>query len=172
MAERTWRPSPPGSVQRSLEEKTVAERAADLSEQVLDSVEARQRAAIEALRKFIDRLDDAMPNLGDDPSVRKKVVDAIGDYYEQLATTQYEFLRSVVRSGSGMVSKSGDAKDLYEFLRSFVRSASGMVNERAAKPAPKRAAKPAPKRVAKTATNRAKRTAKPAAKRAAKPAAD
>ena len=177
MAERTWRPSPPGSVQRSLEEKTVAERAADLSEQVLDSVEARQRAAIEALRKFIDRLDDAMPDLVADLSVRKKVVDAIGDYYEQLATTQYEFLRSVVRSGSGMVSKSGDAKDLYEFLRSFVRSASGMVNERAAKPAPKRAAKPAPKRVAKrtakrTAKPAAKRTAKPAAKRAAKPAAD
>jgi len=169
MAERTWRPSPPRAVQRSLEEKTVAERAADLSEEVLDSVEARQRAAIEALRKFIDRLDDAMPDLVADPSVRKKVVDAIGDYYEQLARTQYEVLRSVVRSGSGMVSKSGDAKDLYEFLRSFVRSASGMVNERAAKPIAKRAAKQVAKPNPKQVT---KRAAKPAAKRAAKPAAD
>jgi len=118
MAERTWRPSPPSAVQPSLEEKTVAERAADLSEEVLDSVEARQRAAIEALRKFIDRLDDAMPDLVADPSVRKKVVDAIGDYYEQLATT------------------------MNEFVARMVRSAIGILNERAAKPAGKRATKP------------------------------
>jgi hypothetical protein len=120
----------------STEKKTMAERAADLSDEVLERVEARQRAAIEALRKFVDRLDDAMPNLVDDPSVRKKVVDAIGDYYEQLATT------------------------MNEFVARMVRSAIGMLNERAAKPAPKRAAKPAPKGAARLA---GKRAAKPAA---------
>jgi hypothetical protein len=119
MAERTWRPSPPGSVQRDFEEKTVAERAADLSDEVLKRVEARQRAAIEALRKFVDALDDAMPNLGDNPSVRKKAVDAIGDYYEQLATTTNEFVAKTVHS------------------------AIGTLNERTAKPSAKRAAKKA-----------------------------
>lgn len=96
----------------STEQQTLAKRAADLSEEVLERVEATQRAAIEALRKFLDRLDDAMPNLVDDPSVRKKVVHAIGDYYEQLVTTTNEFVARLVRG------------------------AIGTLNERAAKPTP------------------------------------
>ncbi len=111
----------------STEKQTMAERAADLSDEVLERVEARQRAAIEALRKFVDRLDDAMPNLVDDPSARKKVIDAIGDYYEQLATTTNEFVATMVRS------------------------AIGTLNERAAKKAPARAAKKAPARAARKA---------------------
>ena len=51
------------------EKRTVAERALD-SDDVLERLEARQLAAIEALRKLIDRLDDAMPNLVDDPALR------------------------------------------------------------------------------------------------------
>ncbi len=119
----------------STEKQTMAERAADLSDEVLERVEARQRAAIEALRKFVDRLDDAMPNLVDDPSARKKVIDAIGDYYEQLATTTNEFVATMVRS------------------------AIGTLNERAAKKAPARAAKKAPARAAKKAPARAARKA-------------
>ena len=56
MAERTRRPSPPGAVQRDFEDKTVAEKVADLSDEVLERVEARQRAAIEALREFAQHL--------------------------------------------------------------------------------------------------------------------
>jgi len=123
-------------VAESTEKKAMAERAENLSDEVLQRVEARQRTAIEALRKFVDRLDDAMPNLGDDPSVRKKVIDAIVDYYEQLATTTNEFAANMVRS------------------------AIGTLNERSAKKAPKRAAKKAPARAAKPA---AKAAAKPAA---------
>ena len=112
------------------EKKSVTERASDLSDEVLERVEARQRAAIEALREFVDRLDDAMPNLVDDPALRKKVLDAIGDYYEQLATTTNEFLRRVVRGESGMVTKPGNAaKDLYGFLRSFARGAHETVTQ-------------------------------------------
>jgi hypothetical protein len=92
----------------STEQQTMAKRAADLSDEVLERVEARQHAAIEALRKFLDRLDDAVPNLVDDPSVRKKVVDAIGDYYEQLATTTNEFVAKLVRSAVGTLNESAE----------------------------------------------------------------
>ena len=137
----------------STEKQTVAERAENLSDEVLERVEARQRAAIEALRKFVDRLDDAMPNLGDDPSVRKKVVDAIVDYYEQFATTTNEFVTTMVHGAIGTLNKRAAKK----------------AQKRAAQPAAKRAvaAKPAAKRPAKKA---AKRAAQPAAKRAAKKA--
>ncbi len=91
----------------STERQTMAKRAADLSDEVLERVEARQRAAIQALRQFLNRLDDAMPNIVDDPSVRKKVVDAIGDYYEQLATTTNEFVAGLVRSTVGALDERG-----------------------------------------------------------------
>ena len=73
MAERTRRPSPPGAVQRNFEEKTVAERALDLPDEVLERVKARQRAAIKAMRNFVDRLDDAMPNLVDIGCCKRQV---------------------------------------------------------------------------------------------------
>jgi hypothetical protein len=125
------------------EKQTMAKRAADLSDEVLRRVEARQRAAIEALRKFMDRLDNAMPNLVDEPSVRKKVVDVIGEYYEQLVTTTNEFVARMVRS------------------------TIGTLNKRPATPAAKAVATPAAKRAA---TPASKAVATPAAKRAAKPA--
>lgn len=54
----------------STEKKAVAERAADLFDDVLESVEAGRKAAIEAVRKFVDEVVLA------DQSRRKTVVDA------------------------------------------------------------------------------------------------
>jgi hypothetical protein len=88
----------------------VVHRAVDLSDEVLKSVEAGQRAAIEAVRKFVDTVDEAIPALGDRPSGRETVIDAALDMADRLVTTQYEFLRSVVRNASGAVSKPGGAK--------------------------------------------------------------
>ncbi|MGO9924659.1 MAG: hypothetical protein ACLPLP_00535 [Mycobacterium sp.] len=142
--------------------KTVAERAEALSEEVLESVRDRQQSMIEGMRKLIDRLDDAMPSLVD-PSVRKKVVDAIGDYYEQLATTTNEFVARMVRSASGTLKESA-AKP----------AAKGITKKAAAKGTTKKAAgttKPAAKGTAKKAAARGT-TKKPAAKAAPKPAAD
>ena len=60
--------------------------------------EAGQRAAIEAVRKFVDTVDEVIPALGDRPSRRETLIDAALDMADKLVTTQYEFLRSVVRS--------------------------------------------------------------------------
>jgi hypothetical protein len=94
----------------STEKKTVAERAAGLSDEVLESVGARRQSAIEAVRKFVDTLDEAMPNLVD-PSLRKKVLDAALDLADQLATTNNEFLRSIARSAGETVSNARHAKE-------------------------------------------------------------
>ncbi len=95
----------------STEKKTVVERAAGLSDEVLESVEAGQRAAIAAVRKFIDTVDEATPALVD-PALRKTVVDAALDLADSLVTTRSEFLRNVVRSASDAVSsKPGGAKE-------------------------------------------------------------
>jgi hypothetical protein len=91
----------------STEKKTVVERAAGLSDEVLESVEAGRRAAIEAVRKFADTVDEATPALVD-PARRKTIIDAALDLADSLVTTRMEFLRSIVRSASQAVSSKPD----------------------------------------------------------------
>jgi len=76
----------------------VVERAAETSDEVLKSVEAGQRAAIEAVRKFVDTVDETMPAHGDRSSRRQTVVDAALDMADRLVTVQHGFIRSVVAS--------------------------------------------------------------------------
>ena len=89
----------------------LVERAAGLSDEVLESVEAGRRAAIEAVRKFVDTVDEVTPALVD-ASRRKTIVDAALDLADSLVTTRVEFLRSVVRGASATVSsKPGATKE-------------------------------------------------------------
>ena len=111
---------------KSSQKKTVAERAVDLSDDVLESVRDRQQTVIEATRKFVDRLDEALPDLGEER--RKKVLDALVDFADKLATTTNDFAARVVRNASGTL-KEGKAKPAAKAT--------------AKKPAAKRAAKKA-----------------------------
>jgi hypothetical protein len=113
-------------------EKTVVERAADLSDEVLESVRDRQQTVIEAMRKFVDRLDDALPDLGEER--RKKVLDALVDFADKLGTTTNDFAARMVRSASGTL-KEGTAKPAAK------RTAKKAAAKRTAKPAAKRTAK-------------------------------
>ncbi|HYB82662.1 MAG TPA: hypothetical protein VED43_13645 [Mycobacterium sp.] len=79
--------------------KTVVERAAELSDDVLESIEAGRKTAIEALRKFITALEQATPALVD-PSRRKVVIDAALDLAEEISAARIEFLRTVVRNAA------------------------------------------------------------------------
>ena len=81
----------------SPEKKTVADRVETLSDEVLDSIQAGQRTAMDAVRKFVDTLDEVTPNLVDE-SARRKVLDAALDMVDQLVTAQLEFLRKVIGS--------------------------------------------------------------------------
>ena len=64
----------------------VVDRTSELSEDVLKSLESGSRAAIEAVRKFVDVVDEALPALphGDRPSRRREIVDAAMDMADRL----------------------------------------------------------------------------------------
>ncbi len=85
-------------------------RTTELSEEVLKSLESGQRAAIEAVRKFVDTVDEALPALGERPSRREEVVDAAMEMADRLVHTQYEFLRKVVESAGKALGKADDVK--------------------------------------------------------------
>src|SRR5208337_4118546 len=79
-------------------EKTES-RWAELSDEVLESVEASRKQAIDAIRKFVDQVSGEIP----DQARRKNVIDAALDLTEELVTGRIEFFRSVVRSAGEMV---------------------------------------------------------------------
>ena len=100
---------------RHIEEKEHAkarrfERTTDLSDEILKSLESGQRAAIEAVTKFVDTVDQALPALGDRPSRRQEIVDAAMEMADRLVHTQYEFLRKVVQSAGKTLGKTDDDK--------------------------------------------------------------
>ena len=90
----------------------AVDRTAKLSENVLESIEKSQRAAIDAVRKFVETVDHALPALphGDGPTGRQEVVDSALEMADRLVHAQYEFIRKVIDSASQTVKRSDDAK--------------------------------------------------------------
>jgi hypothetical protein len=82
----------------------------ELSDEVLKSVEDGQRAAIEAVQKFVATVDRALPPRGKGPSRRQEIVDSALEMADRLVHTQYDFLRKVVNSAGKSLSESGRAK--------------------------------------------------------------
>jgi hypothetical protein len=89
---------------------SVVERAAELSEDVLQSLEEGAKAAIEAVRKLVEMVDKALPPHGEGPSRREEMTDSALEVVERLVHTQYDFLRKVVDSAAKSLTRSGDAK--------------------------------------------------------------
>lgn len=69
-------------------------RWAELSDDILESVEAGRKKALDAVRAFVNEISPAIT----DKSQRKGVIDAALNLAEELSTARIEFLRSGVRS--------------------------------------------------------------------------
>ena len=87
----------------------IADKPVELTENVLEAVKTGQQKAIDAVRKFVDTVDQSLPPGGEDPSKRQKVIDSALDMADKLVATQYDFLRTVVQAaGSALRSSGGD----------------------------------------------------------------
>jgi hypothetical protein len=92
-------------------QRSAVERTTELSDEVLKSVESGERAAIDAVRKFVDTVDEKLPSLGDEhPSTRQDIIDAALELADRLVHTQYDFLRKVANSAGKSLSKPDAAK--------------------------------------------------------------
>jgi len=84
---------------------------AEFTDEVLKSVESGQRAAIDALQKFVDTVDEQLPSLGDErPSTRQEVIDAALEMADRLVHTQFDFLRKVADSAGKSLTKPAEGK--------------------------------------------------------------
>ena len=91
---------------------TAVDKTTELSEEVLDSLEKGQRAAIEAVRKFVDTVDHTLPALphGEGPSKRQEIVDSALEMADRLVHAQYDFIHKVIDSAGKSLTKSDGGK--------------------------------------------------------------
>ncbi|HEY7961982.1 MAG TPA: hypothetical protein VID29_08685 [Solirubrobacteraceae bacterium] len=113
-ARRAAAPKTAATRTRSAEDKKrtrahAADRTAVLSDDVLKSLDAGQRAAIDAVRKFVDTVEEKLPARGERPAKRQDIVDAALEMADRLVHTQYDFLRTVVHSAGKALSGSDGA---------------------------------------------------------------
>jgi hypothetical protein len=90
--------------------RSAVSSTTDLSDDVLKSVESAQRAAIDAVQKFVDTVDRTLPPRGEGPSRRQEIVDSALEMADRLVHTQYHFLREVVDNAGKSLGESGRKK--------------------------------------------------------------
>jgi len=89
----------------------VVERTAKLSDDVLKSLEASERVAIDAVGQFAITLEEELPHeIVNTSDVAKKITESSLEMADRLVHTQYEFLRHVVDSGAKSLSSHDGAK--------------------------------------------------------------
>ncbi len=88
-------------------EHGTVERTAELSEEVLEQVKGSQQQAINAVRKFMEAVDDALPPQSEGHSRRQDVIDSALEMSQRLVQTQYDFLTNVVHSAGEALGAPG-----------------------------------------------------------------
>ncbi len=91
---------------------SAVDRTAEMSDDVLKSVESAQRGVIDAVRKFIDSVDKAMPLHGEGATRRQEIIDSAMDMVDRLVQTEHDFVRKIIdasaKSLGGGESKKSD----------------------------------------------------------------
>jgi flagellar biosynthesis/type III secretory pathway protein FliH len=79
-------------------------RASALPRDALKSLEEGQHAALEAVRKFVETVDNALP--GEGRARRQEIVDSALELAERLVHTEYDLLRRLLQS-AGRLGDTG-----------------------------------------------------------------
>ncbi|KAA0079521.1 hypothetical protein CIW52_28045 [Mycolicibacterium sp. P9-64] len=87
-----------------IDTNASASDATGLAEDIRESAKAGQHAAGQALHKFRQTLDEAIPEAVQ--PLRTRIVDAAIELAEDLVTAQFKFNRSIVRSADRALTKA------------------------------------------------------------------
>jgi len=107
-AQKRTSASKPSAASRQRDARIAAKRTADLSDDVLKSLDEGARSAIDAVRKFTETVDRVLPPRGEGPSRREEILDSAMEMAQRLVHTQYEFLHKVVDNAGKSLSRSGE----------------------------------------------------------------
>jgi hypothetical protein len=90
---------------------SAVDRTTKLSDEVLKSLEASERAAIEALGQFVISIEEALPQeVAGTSDVAKKITESGLQMADRLVHTQHDFLRNVIDSTAKSLRVGDGAK--------------------------------------------------------------
>lgn len=80
--------------------------------EIIDALQKGEHAALEAVQRFVDAVDDALPEptLGEETPGRREITDAAFRMVDDLIGTSNDFARSVVK-GSEQRFRATDGSD-------------------------------------------------------------
>jgi hypothetical protein len=118
MAGTTTKPKPVVTIPANLKPGTVmtrfsgvVDRTSVLSDELLGSLEASERAAIEALGAFVVSVEEALPQeVAGTADVAKKLTESGLEMADRLVHTQYAFLRKGIDSTGKALRSRDEAK--------------------------------------------------------------
>jgi len=84
----------------------IADKPTEISEHVLEALKKGQQGALDAVRTFVETVDQALPLHGEGPSERQKVIDSALTMADRLVQTQFSFLSSIIRSAGTTLGAS------------------------------------------------------------------
>ncbi|AKK27310.1 hypothetical protein [Mycobacterium sp. EPa45] len=87
----------------TVHQTTPDSPTADLADELRESAKAGQHATGQALRKFRDAIDEAIP--GSVQPLRNKIVEAALELADDLISAQYKFNRSLLKTADRALSK-------------------------------------------------------------------
>jgi hypothetical protein len=111
----------------------------DGADRIIDSLAEAERTALEAVRRFLDTVNNAFPDVGPDAGARQRVIDSAFRMTEELVGTSNEFAHRLVQVGA-------DAAGRAPATRTTERRAAVKRSGATKAPARKSAARKAPAR--------------------------
>ena len=86
----------------------VTDRAAEVTEQVLDAMKKGQQTAVDAVRVFTEKVNEALPGDTPKPAQRQQVIDSAFQMADRLVAAQYEFFQEVVSATARSLNSRKD----------------------------------------------------------------
>ena len=76
---------------------------------IIDSVRTAEQSALEAVRKFVDTVDNAIPEVGQE-GARRKIIDSAFKMTEQLLGATNQLAERVVTTSSEALGRRGEGE--------------------------------------------------------------
>jgi len=78
----------------------------DSAERLIESLAGAEKSALEAMRKFLDTVDDAFPHLGEGGGHRQKIIDSAFKMTEELVGASNQLAQRLVKVGGSAVKRA------------------------------------------------------------------
>jgi len=85
---------------------TVTETGEDGAHRIIESLQAAEQSALEAVRKFLDTVNGAFPDVGEDEGPRRKIIDSAFKMTEQLVGASNQLAQRIVKVSESALNES------------------------------------------------------------------